>query len=293
MERYKEIRIGIVVILGLFVIILGLYLAGSLPFFERGYKVYVKFSYLGNLPIGGSVKLAGGIKVGTIESVRENPQEGGVIVVLKIDKKYKINRDAVFMIQSTSLVGEKYIDIINYTGNPPYLKDGDIVEGQSSGSIIEAISDIYAFFKKIITKIESTPNIGSSLDRLVLSIYYLETILEEINKNKGYISSSMKDISEITSTLKVAFEDIKRAIKDISTTANSLGSLEIRKLNNAINSLEFTIKQINKSLTNTNSTINVLLDEETGKSLRRIIKNLEVFSKKISDDPSSLIRFFR
>jgi phospholipid/cholesterol/gamma-HCH transport system substrate-binding protein len=293
MERYKEIRIGIVVILGLFVIILGLYLAGSLPFFERGYRIYVKFSYLGNLPIGGSVKLAGGIKVGTIESVKENPKEGGVIVVLKIDKKYKINRDAIFIIQSTSLVGEKYIDVINYTGNPPYLRDGDVVEGQSAGSLTEAISDIYAFFKKIISKIESTPNIGSSLDRLVLSIYYLEKILEEINKNKEHISSSIKEVSEITSTLKVALEDAKRAIKDISTAANSLGSLEIRKLNNVIDSLEFTVNQINKSLTNTNSTISVLFDEETGKSLRRTIRNLEIFSKKISDDPSSLIKFFK
>jgi phospholipid/cholesterol/gamma-HCH transport system substrate-binding protein len=290
MEKYVELRIGLVVVLGIAIIIIGLYFSGSLPFLERGYKVYVKFSYLGNLPIGGSVKLAGGLKVGTIESVKENPKEGGVIVILKIDKKYKINRDAIFLIQSASLVGEKYIDIVNYTGNPPFLKNGDIVEGQSAGSLTEAISDVYSFLKKIINKVETTTNIGSALDKLVLSIYYLEMILGEINKNKGYISSSLKDISDITTGAKESIDDLKKAMKDLSISVNNL---EIKKINNTINSLEFTVNQINKSLTNTNSTLNVLIDDEVGKSLRRTVKNLEIFSKKISDDPSSLLRFFK
>jgi len=290
MEKYVELRIGLVVVLGIAIIIIGLYFSGSLPFLERGYKVYVKFSYLGNLPIGGSVKLAGGLKVGTIESVKENPKEGGVIVILKIDKKYKINRDAIFLIQSASLVGEKYIDIVNYTGNPPFLKNGDIVEGQSAGSLTEAISDVYSFLKKIINKVETTTNIGSTLDKLVLSIYYLEMILGEINKNKGYISSSLKDISDITTGAKESIDDLKKAMKDLSISVNNL---EIKKINNTINSLEFTVNQINKSLTNTNSTLNVLIDDEVGKSLRRTVKNLEIFSKKISDDPSSLLRFFK
>lgn len=286
--RHIEFKIGLVVIIGLFLIFLGLYFTNSLPFLDRSYRVNVKFSYGANIPVGGSVKLIGGIKVGSVEYLKENPEGGGVIVTLKIERRYKINKDASFVIRSTSLVGEKYIDIVNYTGEPPFLKDGDVVLGQEGGSLDEAIAGLSSFLKKVMKALEGTPNLYQYFDKFLLSIIYLESVLDELNKSKSYITTTLKNTSEASENLKNSLSSVNKTLSNLE----NLSKIDIKKFNETINSLNASAYEISKILSNKNSVIGVLSDEEVGQSLRKIIKNLEIFSKKLADNPSSLINIF-
>lgn len=291
--KHYEFKIGLVVIIGLALIILGLYLTNSLPFLSQGYRIYMKLSYGANVPLGANVKLAGGIKVGRVESVRENPEEGGVILVLFIENRYKINKDAIFVIQTASLVGEKYIDILNYTGNPPFLKDGETVIGRESASLTEAISDIFENIRKIIGQIGSSQELPQSLEKIVLIVSYLEMILREVNKNRDQISVSIKNISEFSEQIKKSAQEINTVFNTLNQLGVNIGKTDIKKLNDTINNLNLISIEIYKTITNTNTVIGVLADEEVGKSLRRTLRNLETFSKKIADRPSSLIDIFK
>lgn len=291
--KHYEFKIGLVVILGLILIILGLYLTNSLPFLSQGYRIYMKLSYGANVPVGANVKLAGGIKVGRVESVRENPKEGGVIIILFIENRYKINKDAIFVVQTASLVGEKYIDILNYTGNPPFLKDGETVIGRESASLTEAISDIFENIRKIIAQVGSSEEIPQSLEKIFLIVSYLEMILREVNKNRDQISISIKNISEFSEQIKKSAQEINTLFNAFNQLSGNIGKTDIKKLNETINNLNLISTEIYKSITNTNTVIGVLTDEELGKTLRKTIKNLEVFSRKIADRPSTLIDIFR
>lgn len=291
--KHYEFKIGLVVTLGLILIILGLYLTNSLPFLSQGYRIYMKLSYGANVPVGANVKLAGGIKVGRVESVRENPKEGGVIIILFIENRYKINKDAIFVVQTASLVGEKYIDILNYTGNPPFLKDGETVIGRESASLTEAISDIFENIRKIIAQVGSSEEIPQSLEKIFLIVSYLEMILREVNKNRDQISISIKNISEFSEQIKKSAQEINTLFNALNQLSGNIGKTDIKKLNETINNLNLISTEIYKSITNTNTVIGVLTDEELGKTLRKTIKNLEVFSRKIADRPSTLIDIFR
>ncbi|MGC8767143.1 MAG: MlaD family protein [Brevinematia bacterium] len=287
--KHVEFKIGLVVIIGLTLIFLGFYLTNSLPFLDRSYRINVVFKYLANIPVGGSVKLVGGIKIGTVEDLKEKPEEGGVVVTLKIDRRYKINKDASFIIKSTSLVGEKYIDIINYTGEPPFLNDGDTVIGQEISSIDEAIAGLSSFLKKVMKALENKPNLSESFDKLLLAIIYLESVLDELNKNKSYITLTLRNLSESSENLKSSLSSVSKTLSSLE----SLSKIDVKKLNDSINILSTSSIEIYKILTNKNSLVGLINDEEVNNSLRRTIKNLEVFSKKISDNPSSLINIFR
>ncbi|MCX8097076.1 MAG: MlaD family protein [Spirochaetes bacterium] len=291
--KHYEFKIGIVVVIGLFFIMLGLYLTNSLPFLSTGYKIFLKLSYASNIPVGANVKLVGGIEVGRVEEVRENPGEGGVILVLSIDSRYRINRDARFVVRSASLVGERYIDILGYTGDEPYLKDGDVVVGNEETTLNEAISDVYEFIRKVIGKIESTPDLPQSIDKIVLTVAYIESILREVYQNRDSISTSLRNVSDFSENIKKSVQEINSLLNYLNQVGNNISRVDIQKLNDSIDNLNSTIIQISKLLTNTNTVIGVLTDEEVGKSLRRTIRNFEIFSKKISDNPSSLINIFK
>lgn len=291
--KHHEFKIGIVVVIGTLIILSGLYLTNSLPFLSQGYRIHMKLSYGANVPVGASVKLAGGIKIGRLENVKENPEEGGVILTLFIESRYKINRDAIFVVQSASLVGEKYIDILNYTGNQPYLKDGDVVVGKESGSISETISDVFELLKKIVGKIEATPELPQSIDKIVLMLSYLELILREVNENRTHITTSLRNISELSEQLKKSAHEVNTLLNSLSEVGNNLNKLDVKKFNTTVDNLNQAITELTRIITNTNSVIGVLTDEEVGKSLRRTMKNIEIFSKKIADNPANLINIFK
>lgn len=287
--KHYEFKIGVIVVIGLFFIMLGLYLTNSLPFLSTGYRIFLKLSYASNIPTGANVKLAGGIKIGRVEKVRENPQEGGVILVLFIENRYKINRDARFVIRSTSLVGERYIDILNYTGNEPYLKDGDTVEGREEITLNEAVSQFFDLVRNVV----GTSELPESLDKVVLVIAYIESILREVYQNRDTISTSLRNVSDFSENIKKSVQEINLLLNYLNQVGNNISKVDIQKLNDSIDNLNSTIIQISRLLTNTNTVIGILTDEEVGKSLRRTIRNFETFSKKISDNPSSLINIFR
>ncbi|MFN4245340.1 MAG: MlaD family protein [Brevinematia bacterium] len=292
MKSY-EVKIGIVIFAGILLILLGLYLTNSLPFLMQGYRINMKLSYGANVPIGAVVKLAGGIKIGRVESVKENPEGGGIILTLFIETRYKINKDAMFVVQSASLVGEKYIDVLNYTGNPPYLNNGDTVIGRDEVSISEAISDVFEFIKKVVGKIESTPDLIQSIDKIVLLVSYLELIFREISKNREDISSVIKNFSEFSEEIKKSSKEISSLLSSLNQLGGSLSKIDIKKFNDTINTLNNISIELSKTISNTNTVIGVLLDEESGKTLRKTLKNLEVFSRKIADNPGTLLNIFK
>jgi len=105
-----ELTVGLFIIAG--IICLG-YLAIKLGKMEvvggRGYEVYALFSNTGGLKTGSSIVIAG-VDVGRTKSITldENYQAR---VVMEFPWSVKIQGDAIALIKTKGLVGEKYIEI--------------------------------------------------------------------------------------------------------------------------------------------------------------------------------------
>ena len=88
------------------------------------YKVSVQLPDGGGLYQRGNVTYRG-TEVGRVEDVRLTDQ--GVVADLTMNSKIKIPADLDARVGSVSAVGEQYIALLPRTGNPPYLKDGDVI----------------------------------------------------------------------------------------------------------------------------------------------------------------------
>ncbi len=270
-EFSKEFRVGLVVITGILIIILALYFSGFLSAIGSGYRVFIKYRYVDNLPIGGSVKLAGGVKIGYIKEILTNP-EGGVTVLVILNNKYKINKDAIFLIKSSSIVGEKYIDVVEYTGQPPYLQDGEYVEGNEGVSLTGAVSELYLTFRRFLNMFESSPEVKEMGKDIVSSI--------------GSISSILQKLDNSTYDL---IESISNSLTSIEKFSSQLDKINLNEIQKTASELKFTLQILNSIITNKDSVIYLIQDKEISSSLRKTISNLEVFSRKIANDPSSLV----
>jgi len=103
-----------------------------------GYELKADFSSVSGVGIGSDVRI-GGIKVGVIESLDLDPKTYEAVLVLRIKEEVKLPKDSSAAIQSSSLLGEKFVTI-DPGGDEEMLKDGDaIVYTQASVNLEEMI----------------------------------------------------------------------------------------------------------------------------------------------------------
>ncbi len=88
------------------------------------YTVSVQLPEAGGLYPRANVTFRG-TEVGRVKEVRLT--DNGVVADLSMDSDFKIPADLDAAVGSVSAVGEQYVSLVPRTGNPPFLKDGDVV----------------------------------------------------------------------------------------------------------------------------------------------------------------------
>lgn len=104
----------------------------------EGYTLNASFSNVSGISPGSTVRV-GGIKIGIIEALSLDTKSYQAVAKLRIEDGVKLPRDSSAAIQSTGLIGEKFL-AIEPGGEDEELKEGDkIAFTQPSVSIEEMI----------------------------------------------------------------------------------------------------------------------------------------------------------
>ena len=103
-----------------------------------GYEVKAGFSSVSGVGMGSEVRI-GGIKVGVIESLDLDPKTFEAVVTMRIKEEIKLPKDSSAAVQSSSLLGEKFLSI-EPGADEEMLKDGEsIAYTQASVNLEEMI----------------------------------------------------------------------------------------------------------------------------------------------------------
>lgn len=103
-----------------------------------GYAVKAAFTNINGIAPGSAVRV-GGIKVGVVESLTLDPQSFQAVATLRVDDTIKLPKDSSAAIQSSGLMGDKFIGV-EPGGDENNLADGDTIEfTQPSVSLEEMI----------------------------------------------------------------------------------------------------------------------------------------------------------
>lgn len=103
-----------------------------------GYVLNAAFSNISGIAPGSSVRI-GGIKIGVVESLKLDPTTYQAIASFRVGNDVKLPKDSSAAVQSTGLIGEKFL-AIEPGGDEENMKDGDkIAYTQPSVSLEEMI----------------------------------------------------------------------------------------------------------------------------------------------------------
>jgi phospholipid/cholesterol/gamma-HCH transport system substrate-binding protein len=145
MKRFDlELMVGLFIIVG--IICLG-YLSIKLGKMEvvggKGYEIYAIFSNIGGLRTGSSIEIAG-VDVGRVKRIILDNYQAHV--VLDLPWSVKIQEDAIALVKTKGLIGEKYIEITPGGSEKIIQPGGRIRETQPAVDLEELISK-FAFGK--------------------------------------------------------------------------------------------------------------------------------------------------
>jgi phospholipid/cholesterol/gamma-HCH transport system substrate-binding protein len=145
MKRFDlELMVGLFIIAG--IICLG-YLSIKLGKMEvvggKGYEIYAIFSNIGGLRTGSSIEIAG-VDVGRVKNITLDNYLAHV--VLDLPRSVKIQEDAIALVKTKGLIGEKYIEITP-GGSEKIIQPGGRIRETQPAVDLEGLISKYAFGK--------------------------------------------------------------------------------------------------------------------------------------------------
>ncbi len=193
MKQNLETKVGIFLLLGIAVICTLILFFGELgDFFKPMYSLTVKFPNASGLLKGSDVYLSGALIGKVTTDPHPIPDTQKVEVKLKIDKDVGIRQDADYVIGSSGLLGDKFVEVRpkeykDGDTKADFVKDGEVIEGQpeygvegmmkSAEPLIDRANHIAAQLDDMITRLNTDVLSGTSTDELKETIAKLRDMV--------------------------------------------------------------------------------------------------------------------
>ncbi|MFD3746354.1 MlaD family protein [Nocardia sp. NPDC058633] len=160
--------------------------------------------------------LLAGVQVGRIESVRK--QEGGVLVQLRVDSRYRIPVSSDVRIEQLSALGEPYIAFSSASGAGPYLEDGQVVAADRIHPAM-TITALSARLVELLDQIhpEAIARLVDTFDRALAGT---DSAMQTLQRSSTLLAATLLSRTE---AIRQLFADIQALGGDMAWLGPSLG----------------------------------------------------------------------
>jgi len=209
----REIKIGIFILIAVGLVFLAALSIQDVSFMKGSYIIKIDFSFAEGLRSASPVRFCG-VNVGEVTKVeiQKYDLDPTVRVYAKIKREIKIPRNSEVFINSLSLFGEKYLEII-----PPEKIEGFMIEEETVAGISAVpLFTVMSSFHKTMTDLnkfineadfqDSLKNIVGNVEGLTGDLY---DILEVVKSKEGNLGRFIYDDSIYQKTEEF-IEDLKQ-----------------------------------------------------------------------------------
>ncbi len=298
----QKIKLGIMVLAGIFLFTIGVYLIGNnQSFFTKTFKISSVFKNVKGLRIGNNVRYLG-IDAGNVEGI-DIINDTTIRITMKIDVKTKafIKKNAVAKISSDGLVGDMIVNIEPGMGYSKTIENHDEIEAFDPIATDEMLSTLSetnenaALLTAGILQITNSINEGKGTFGMLVNDKAVAQDIRQIIKNlKESTKRStvlMKNLEEVSYSLKSDSNLMGVILNDTSAAS------KIRILINDLNSSGKDIKVMTQTLNvlmsdlanGDNSLINTIVNDSLLKNdLKETLENINSGSQKFDENMEAL-----
>jgi phospholipid/cholesterol/gamma-HCH transport system substrate-binding protein len=248
MKQNPETIVGIFLMFGVAIICTLIIFFGEVQdYFKPSYQFTVEFPNASGLLKGSDVYLSGASIGKVLTDPEPIPDEEEVKVQLKINSNVKVRKDAKFVIGSSGLLGDRFVDVqpVEYPPDTPddkkgaFIQDGETLPG---------------------TRTVGIDQLTQSAEPLIMKANEIATQLDDM------ITRLNQDVLSGTSTT-----DLKETIAKLRDMVNN-GDNMIKHADIFMQDSDALIRQVKDG----NGTLGMLInDRQTRNNLRDLIQNMK------------------
>jgi phospholipid/cholesterol/gamma-HCH transport system substrate-binding protein len=278
----KEIKAGLIVVLGITAVILGFSYLKSNSLLGKSTKLYAVYDHVGGLQSGTAVSL-NGFSVGTIDDITFLDETGKLMVSFTLITDLPIPADSKAELYDTSVLGGKGLQIILGTPGSAIAQSGDtltsIVKIGMTDRITELMEPLEA---KVNSAIVETDLLMKNLNQLLDADS--QALLRETLNNFSETSASLKVISQnvsenLTANEKVLgtiLENTAELTSNLSSVSQTLNEADLKGLMVDLNESISSTKEILAGINNGEGTVGqIFTNQELYVSLTSNLNQLE------------------
>ncbi len=267
MKLSREIKTGLIVVLGIICVIFGYSFLKSTSFFSDDLKLYAIYDDVGGLQPGTAVSI-NGKNVGAVNAVKFKDASGSLLVTFSVNRELAFTKNSIVELYDTGLIGGKGLRI-----NPSFegesIATGDYLNTSRKASLSEVadqkLSPILEKFESALTDADSVMlNVNAVLDTkakrdLRQAISDLSTLMTDLKDAGG-------TLNRLLSTNESKFDRSLSHVEEITSNFAKLSdSLNKAGLGRTLAKLDLTVSNLNKLMTqieNGNGTLGKLVKDE-------------------------------
>ncbi len=298
--RWSEIRVGLVITVGLLALLTAVLFAGSIQnILSRKVELKIDFRNVEGLRKGAPVWILG-IEEGSVIGINLNPAYGVIATISVNESALKfIKKDSTATILTMGLLGDKYIELSTGSPETEPIRPGEMLTGtteirfksviEASATTIETMNGVIKKLDHLVSRIEAGKGTlakfledPSVYDNLKEATYNVSLISEEIRNSRGTLKLLTEDPSVYNKILVTAssLEEFSRKINESSGTLKNL--IEDPAVYNKALAAVSQIEAVSRKLNESQGTLKKLIeDPELYENFNRDLKGLSSILERI------------
>lgn len=305
MKFSNEAKVGILVTAALAALLWGLnYLKGK-DFFSSNRTYYAVYDDVGGLVKSNTV-IMNGFRIGIVDKIEFNPDHSGKLTVkMLIDKKTFVSNDAIAVIFSSDILGQKAMRI-DLGVDPQPAKDGDTLRsilqtslterlGNQVGPLKDKTEALIVSIDTVVTMLHDLfdPQTKDNLRGAIAHLNHSLTSLDNsVSSDRGKLNIMLNNLESITTNIKNNNKQINAILNNLSQVSDSLARANFTS---AINNADRTLAQAAEVFTKINrgegSLGQLVNDKKLYDNLDSTAKNLDELVKDLKANPKRYLHF--
>jgi phospholipid/cholesterol/gamma-HCH transport system substrate-binding protein len=287
----KEVIIGLVTLVSLFILYLGLNYLRGVNLFKPTNHYYVAMPNVSELQQSSPVYIDG-FKIGIVSSIDypfDQPVPQNIVVLISLDESMRVQTGSYFELKtgltsgsSLHLILNKYVD--------SYYSIGDTIEGVTNPGMMDKIS------ANLLPQVE---NLLPRLDSILIGIQTLlnhpalSQSLEHIEATTAHLQKSSKQLNGLLAEdVPTIVKNLKQVSSDFTVVSSNLSEIDmngtIAKVDKAIENID----QMTLQLNNKDNSLGLLLnDQSLYHNLDSTARNAAVLLRDIKEQPKKYVHF--
>ena len=308
---WTELRVGLFVLLALFVIAVGIFYVTGAGFLGPKYRLRTYLPEVAGVTNGAPVRLDG-VDVGNVEAIRLVPRTDGHIpeksrnieLVMRLDKRFQpdILTDSTASLVTEGLLGNRYVNITRgFTGVP--LKENQEVPGTAEKSLSDVMASMQGLTVDVHNIIASLQNGKGTLGKLLTddeAYNNLNGLLAKGNDMVGGIQKGRGTLGKLVASdemygkVNATLDNVNGVVTDARNGKGTLGKLlnDPTLYDEAKKAIENGGAVISDVRNGRGSLGKLATDDELYNKLRDASNNLSSATAKLNDNTTTAGKLF-